>query len=94
MEFMFNAIVIMMLIAFPVGLVLGTLDEHSTDISPGAVRDVRRSVQPTLVSIAAAHGRGVADLTRESSQLLGRRRDAGPGAYQAAAGERLGAGAV
>ena len=93
MEFMFNAIVIMMLIAFPVGLVLGTLDEYSTDISPGAVRNVRRSVQPTLVSIAAAHGRGVADLTRESSPPR-RRRDAGSGTYPAAAGERLGAGAA
>ena len=67
MEFMFNAIVMMMLVAFPVGLFLGTLDEYSTDISPGAARHVRRSVQPTLVSIAAAHGRGVADLARESS---------------------------
>lgn len=94
MEFMLNAIVMMMLVAFPVGLVLGTLDECSTDISPGAVRQVRRSVQPTLVSIAAAHGRGVADLTREGGRFPGRRRDAGSGAYPPAAGERLGAGAA
>src|SRR5262245_22128858 len=92
MVFVFNAIVMMMLIGFPVGLFLGTLDLYSTRLSAGAVRHVQPAFRPKVV----VPGSGLRPLG--SSSIIGERRalpgrtDTGPGAHSpAAAGERLAA---
>ncbi len=52
MEFMLNAVVMMMLVPFPVGLFLGTLDLYSNRWSSGALRPPLRPSRPNL-SLAA-----------------------------------------
>src|SRR4029450_1827523 len=92
MEFVFNAIVMMMLIGCPLGLILDTLDLYATRISSGAARHVQHAFQPTFV----VPGSGLRPLG--ASSIIGERRalpgrpDTGPGTHSpAGAGERLGA---
>src|SRR5262245_40352133 len=68
MEFAFNAIVMMMLIGFPLGLILGTLDLYTNRISSGAVRHVQHAFQPKVV----VPGSGLRPLG--ASSIIGERR--------------------
>jgi hypothetical protein len=54
MEFVLNAVVMMMLVAFPVGLFLGTLDLYSNRWSSGAIRHPQPASRSNLALAKAA----------------------------------------
>jgi hypothetical protein len=92
MELMLNVVITMMLVGFPVGLLLSTVDDHSSRLASAAFRHAQHASEPAAVQ-RAARRRSVAIRASERDDLSGR-REAGSRAHRAAASERYGADAA
>jgi hypothetical protein len=93
MELVLYTVVMMLLVGFPLGLLLGTLDEYSTRFSPEAVRPARSVLQPRPIHRAHARWRRLAQRTRVRGEPLVR-DEAGLRTRPAPDGEHLGADAA